>query len=351
MRSLASQHPLLFAMQPLSSQLTRLDIPLCHKAHHYIPQLHASSLKFLRLHSVPHGYSWRCFADSAGGCIDFGSLETLDIRYLHCRAQPNNDEDVNKVCCMPNSRRIRFFKLQHLYISDCPEHCCFLECSVFLAPLKIAKIRGSAHAVRTLSRMQMPAVDVLKLAVTGMGDISGPQLMLHTRHVLKAASSVRKTEFRGVGNHVHFDPQSLEFPTLTSISIHAPTDAARLMLIISKAPCLEYLALGNLVPENIPEKASRVRSGWFIYEYLEPFDTQLRHMYLKHADDYYTVRKARSLVQFLVLLVPSLQTLATMVDTIQEISGVLKDYTPFYPHLQNIEYCNARMHVPKRSLI
>ncbi|KAJ2365937.1 hypothetical protein H4S01_002979 [Coemansia sp. RSA 2610] len=140
--------------------------------------------------------------------------------------------------------------------------------------------------------------------------------------------------------HLHM----FECPNLTRIAITAPTSSMQLMVLIGKYPRLEHLALHNLVVDHVPAQASMVRSGRYISEYLEPADTCIKHLYLKHSMAYGTVKKASVLVSFVMLLLPSLETLATIVDTIQEISGVLCDYKPFYPHLQNIELRNANAH-------
>ncbi|KAJ2728991.1 hypothetical protein H4S00_000701 [Coemansia sp. D1744] len=332
--SLASQHPLRFSMQQLPNTLTWLDITLQDDVHKYIPQVCAGSLKFLRMTNVPQNYMWDCFGMHM--CIEFDCLETLHIEYQY----NISDQPMDIKCCTPSTFRMRFFKLQSLYISECSGHCCLLECSMFMVPLQTVDVQGSSNAVRALSHMRMPKIQVLKLGVNRLESTTGSELTAHMARVFKNASA-QKTEFYATAKYVHFDTNLLSCPSLSSISIHMPTDAAWLIELIKKFTCLEYVALENMVFNNIPKEACNVRSGKYITEYLEPVDTRIYYMRLKHSSDFYTVREARVFMQYVVLLVPSLQVLATVVDTIHEICDVVNDYMPFYPHLRNIEFCNV----------
>ncbi|KAJ1848410.1 hypothetical protein LPJ70_001039 [Coemansia sp. RSA 2708] len=331
-------HALTFdAHQQFSKTLTHLDIALSLSSSP--PRIYAEPLRYLRLQNVPLNFDWAlCFGSTSDGHVDFDHLETLDVGFQFEPSSVAATEKNRDTC------ELRFFRLRQLSVSGCLERCSLLERARFLLPLRAVSIRGAASAMRVLSQIAAPKIKCIKLDVDTAGNAPGVQPIADLNRALKAVRGESSIDLFVRQHSVHLDLHMFECPNLTRIAITAPTSPMQLMVLIGKYPRLEYLALHNLVVDYVPTQASMVRPGRYIGEYLEPADACIKHLYLKHSTAYDTVKKASVLVSFIMLLLPSLETLATIVDTIQEISGVLCDYKPFYPHLQNIELRNANAH-------
>ncbi|KAJ2850681.1 hypothetical protein IWW36_001725 [Coemansia brasiliensis] len=324
-----------------SAHLTHLDIPLMGKSTKYIPKIYAASLKYLRLCEVPQNYSWKCFAGTdASGSVCFPNLKALEVIYATRFNAP-----VAKRKCRHYRHPIKFFSLQRLGIEGRPGHCCILECSKFFGPLRDLRVAGPASNLKTLAESSMPQASNVTLAVDEKSGLADASLASMLNGICKK-SNARATSIYAKRSDIFIDPSQLACFSLTSLAIHAPTDVRQLMVLTERFPCLERVGLRSVTFNHIPENALLVRSGAFIQQPLQPLDTRIRSMYLKFSCYGDLAQNANACMAYLLLRTSSLRQFAADAHVFSAIGDIIKDYSPFYRHLEDIEFLNVNFAWP-----
>ncbi|KAJ1667235.1 hypothetical protein EV178_001485 [Coemansia sp. RSA 1646] len=166
--------PLRLATREFSSELTWLRFCLDEKNTSLtaFPRAFSRSLQYLCIYYMSDEVAWQLFVDNNSTIKENGS-QTKDITFEHLTqlelhyffandgivggSSPSDTRYTSKP-----GYKLRFPRLKRLRINGCPSDCVFFASSELPSNLVVLNIEGMLDAIEALSRLDLPAIEILR---------------------------------------------------------------------------------------------------------------------------------------------------------------------------------------------